>query len=114
MIHLKHDNSRTTDRRFPCQAEEALAIAEICILHCSAVKITRSKARLWLVEAISAKTVRPPMASPLISLQRALKKRAGRLIVVHRKSRLQVPTAAIASGVEALDLEQFVRELLRA
>jgi hypothetical protein len=36
------------------------------------------------------------------------------LIVVHRKSRLQVPTAAIARGVEALDLEQFVGELLPA
>jgi hypothetical protein len=35
------------------------------------------------------------------------------LIVVNRKSRLQTPTAAIASGVEALDVEQFVGELLR-
>jgi hypothetical protein len=52
------------------------------------------------------------MASPLTSLQRALQKRAGRLIVVHRKSWVQVTTAAIAKGVEALDVEQFVRELL--
>jgi predicted AAA+ superfamily ATPase len=74
--------------------------------------IPRPNAKLWLVEAKSAKTVRPPMASPLTSLQRALQKRAGRLIVVHRKSREQVTTAAIAKGVEALDLEQFVRELL--
>jgi hypothetical protein len=50
----------------------------------------------------------------LASLQRTLQKRAGRLIVVHRKSRLQVPTSAIAKGVEALDLGQFVVELLSA
>jgi len=74
--------------------------------------IPRPNAKLWLVEAKSAKTVRPPMASPLTSLQRALQTRPGRLIVVHRKSRLQVTTAAIAKGVDALDVEQFVRELL--
>src|SRR5437016_13686457 len=73
--------------------------------------VPRPNAKLWLVEAKSAKTVRPPMASPLTSLQRALQKRAGRLILVHRKSRLQVPTTAVAKGVEALDLEQFVGEL---
>jgi len=73
--------------------------------------VPRPNAKLWLVEAKSAKTVRPPMASPLTSLQRALQKRAERLIVVHRKSRLQVPTAAIAKGVEALDVGQFVGEL---
>jgi hypothetical protein len=37
--------------------------------------------------------------------------RTRRLIVVHRKSRLQVPTTAIASGVEAQDLEQFISAL---
>jgi DNA-binding LytR/AlgR family response regulator len=76
--------------------------------------VPRPNAKLWLVEAKSSKTVRPPMASPLTSLQRALKKRDGRLIVVHRKSQLRVPTAAIAKGVEALDLGQFVSELLSA
>jgi predicted AAA+ superfamily ATPase len=76
--------------------------------------VPRPNAKVWLVEAKSAKTVRPPMASPLTSLQRALQKRAERLIVVHRKSRLQVPTAAIAKGVEALNVEQFVGELLHA
>jgi len=75
--------------------------------------VPRPNAKLWLVEATSAKTVQPSMASPLTSLQRALKKRAGRLIVVHRKSRLQVPTSAIAKGVEALNPEQFVEDLLR-
>jgi ABC-type cobalamin/Fe3+-siderophores transport system ATPase subunit len=47
-------------------------------------------------------------------VQRALQKRAGRLIVVHRKSHLQVRTSAIAKGVEALDLGRFVGELLSA
>lgn len=59
--------------------------------------VPRPDAKLWLIEAKSAKTVRPPMASPLNSLQLALQKRAGRLIVVHRKSRLQVPTPAIVA-----------------
>jgi uncharacterized protein len=75
--------------------------------------IPRHSAKLWLVEAKSAKTVSPSMASALTSLRRALQKRAGRLIVVHRKSRLQVPRAAIASGVEALDVEKFVAGLPR-
>jgi predicted AAA+ superfamily ATPase len=73
--------------------------------------VPRPNAKLWLVEAKAAKTVRPPMASPLTSLQRALQKRSGRLIVVHRRSRLEVLTTAIAKGVEALDVEQFVGEL---
>jgi predicted AAA+ superfamily ATPase len=75
--------------------------------------VPRPNAKLWLVEAKSAKTVRPAMASPLTSLQRALQKRAARLIVVHRKSRVQVRTTAIASGAEAQDLEQFVSALLQ-
>jgi predicted AAA+ superfamily ATPase len=73
--------------------------------------VPRPNTKLWLIEAKSTKTVRPPMASSLISLRRALQKRAGSLIIVHRKSRLQVPTAAIAKGVEALDVGQFVSEL---
>jgi hypothetical protein len=31
--------------------------------------------------------------------------------VVHRRAHSEVPTAAIARGVEALDVEQFVEEL---
>ena len=65
----------------------------------------------WLVETKAAKTVRPSMASPLTSLQRGMQKRSGRLIVVHRRAHWEVPTAAIARGVEALDVEQFVEEL---
>jgi hypothetical protein len=37
---------------------------------------------LWLVEAKAAKTVRPSLASPLLSLHRALPKRSGWLIVL--------------------------------
>src|SRR6266851_3472403 len=75
--------------------------------------IPRPNAKLWLVETKAAKTVRPSMASSLTALQRALQKRSERLIVVHRRPRSQVPTAAIARGVEALDVEQFVGELVR-
>ena len=73
--------------------------------------VPRPNAKLWLVETKAAKTVRPSVASLLTSLQRASQKRSGRLLVVHRKSRSQTPTTAIARGVEALDVEQFVGEL---
>ncbi|HUL16183.1 MAG TPA: ATP-binding protein [Terriglobales bacterium] len=73
--------------------------------------IPRPGTKLWLVEAKAAKTVRPAMAAPLFNLQRALSKRATRLLVVHRHSHTGLPTAAIAKGVEALDLEQFAGEL---
>jgi hypothetical protein len=76
--------------------------------------VPRPNATLWLIEAKAGKTVRPSMASPLLSLRRALPKPSGRLIVVHRKSRSQLPTAAIAPGVEALDLERFIQELDRS
>ena len=72
------------------------------------------KASLWLVEAKATRTVRPAMASPLLSLRQSLPKRSARLIVVHRKSPSQLATAALARGVEALDMERFVLELNRA
>jgi hypothetical protein len=59
----------------------------------------------------AGKTVRSEMAAPLLSLRRALGKRSKRLIVVHRKSRSAPATAAIASGVEAIDLERLVADL---
>jgi len=49
--------------------------------------------------------------SPLRSLRRALPERFGRMIVVHRESREQVPTTAMAQGVEALEVERFVQQL---
>lgn len=75
--------------------------------------IPRPNAKLWLVEAKATKTVRPSMSSSLIALQRALRKRSSRLLLVHQRSRSQVLTAAIAKGAEALDIEQFVKELIR-
>jgi len=74
--------------------------------------VPRANASLWLVEAKATKTVRPWMASPLSNLARVLEKRAARLLVVHRRSRLPARTTALASGVEALDVEQLVAELL--
>jgi len=71
-------------------------------------------ASLWLVEAKATKTVRPAMASSLLSLRRSFPKRPTRLIVVHRKSSSQLATAALAPGAEALDMERFVVELNRA
>jgi hypothetical protein len=75
--------------------------------------IPRPNAKLWLVETKAAKTVRPSMASSLTSLQRVSQKRSGRLLLIHRKSRSQTPTPAIARGVEALDVEHLVGELSR-
>jgi uncharacterized protein len=72
--------------------------------------IPRPNAKLWLVEAKASKTVRPAMAAPLLSLQRALGERAKRLLLVHRKSEPSISTAAIAPGVEALDVEQLVAD----
>ena len=72
--------------------------------------VPRPNAGLWLIEAKAAKTVHPAMAAPLLSLSRALPRRS-RLIVVHRRSRSLLSTAAVTRGVEALDVERFVREL---
>jgi len=72
--------------------------------------VPRPNAGLWLIEVKAAKTVHPAMAAPLLSLSRTLPRRP-RLIVVHRKSRSLLSTAAVTRGVEALDVEQFVREL---
>lgn len=76
--------------------------------------LPRPNAGLWLIETKAGKTVRPAMAAPLLSLRRALGKRSKRLIVVHRKSRSPLSTAAIACEVEALDVERFITELDRA
>ncbi len=74
--------------------------------------IPRPNAELWPIEVKASKTVRPAMAGPLLSLQRAMGGRAKRLILVHQRSKSEVSTAAIAPGVEALDLGQLVRELV--
>ena len=74
----------------------------------------RPNAGLWLIECKAGKTVRPAMAAPLLSLRRALGKRSKRLIIVHGKSRSTLATKAVTEGVEALDLEQFVADLIHA
>ena len=73
--------------------------------------LPRPHAGVWLVEASASKTVRPAMAAPLLSLQRSMQKRPSRAIVVHRKSRSEVTTSALAPGVAAYDVERFVQEL---
>jgi predicted AAA+ superfamily ATPase len=75
--------------------------------------IPQPNARLWLVEAKATKTVRPAMASPLMSLNRAAPERFARRLVVYRRSQSQVPTTALAKGVEALYVDEFVEELRR-
>lgn len=67
---------------------------------------------VWLIEAKAGKTVHPAMAASLLALQRALGKKTKRLILVHRRSRSSISTSALASGVEALDLERFTEELI--
>jgi uncharacterized protein len=73
--------------------------------------LPQPNAGVWLIEAKVTKTARPHMASALLSLRRALPQRAKRLILVHRKSRLEYPIATLAPGVEALDVERLVEEL---
>ncbi|GAC1639098.1 MAG: hypothetical protein NVS9B14_20090 [Candidatus Acidiferrum sp.] len=68
-------------------------------------------AELWLIECKAGKTVRPAMAGSLLALRRTLEKRPTRLIVVHGKSRSAQVTRAVASGVEAIELERFVASL---
>lgn len=73
--------------------------------------VPRPSAGLWLMEAKAGKTVRPAMAGPLLSLQRALGKRPSRLMIVHREARTTVATSAVAKGVVALGVGHFLREL---
>ena len=75
--------------------------------------LPRPNAGLWLIECKAGRTIRPAMAAPLFSLRRALGERSKRLIIVHRKSRSPLVTAAVARGVEGLDMERFVAELIR-
>jgi hypothetical protein len=73
--------------------------------------VPRPHAGLWLIESKASKTVRAAMAAPLLSLQRSLSKRRARLMVVHRKPHLSLSSAAIAPGVEAVEVGQFAQEL---
>jgi uncharacterized protein len=73
--------------------------------------LPRPNAGLWLLECKAGKTVRPAMAAPLLALRRTMEKRSTRLIVVYGKSRSAQATSAVARGVEAIELERFVRSL---
>jgi predicted AAA+ superfamily ATPase len=75
--------------------------------------LPRPNAGLWLIECKAGTTIRPAMAAPLLSLRRALGERSKRMIIVHRKSRSPLVTAAVARGVEGLDMERFVANLIR-
>jgi predicted AAA+ superfamily ATPase len=67
---------------------------------------------LWMVECKASRTVKPDMARPMASLLQAMGTRAGsRLSVVHRASPSQTGTHALAPGIEALTVEEFVQEL---
>jgi len=73
--------------------------------------VPRPNARFWAVEAKAAKTVQTAMAGPLVKLGRAAGGRAARRVLVYRKARMQTPTTALAPGVEAFTLEQFVAQI---
>jgi predicted AAA+ superfamily ATPase len=75
--------------------------------------VPRHDSALWMLECKASKTVRPSMAAPLLSLRRAMPKMSTRSMVVHRKSRSDLSTTALAPGIEALDLDRFVGELNR-
>lgn len=73
--------------------------------------LPRPNARLWLVEAKATKTVVPAMAGSLKSLQRVAMQQTARMLIVHRKSRSQIPITTVTKGVEAIDFEDFAAEL---
>src|SRR5271165_1064279 len=76
--------------------------------------LPKLNAGLWLVECKAGKTVHPAMAAPLLALRRTMGKRSTRQIIVHGTSRSAPPTRAVASGVEAIDLQRFVADLTDA
>ncbi|HEV2964848.1 MAG TPA: ATP-binding protein [Candidatus Angelobacter sp.] len=73
--------------------------------------LPRPNAALWLIEAKASKTVRPDMAVSLLSLSHSLPNPPERMMVIHRKPSTHLPTTAAARGVEAFDIERFVRKL---
>jgi len=64
---------------------------------------------LWMVECKASKTVQPGMSGPLASLRRSINaKMSVRMTVVHRPSASASASRALAPGVEAVDVMQFV------
>jgi len=71
-----------------------------------------SRGGLWMVECKSSRTVQPAMAGPMGTLRRAMGSRApSRIAVVHRAGPGAPPTRALAPGIEALDVRDFVLAL---
>jgi predicted AAA+ superfamily ATPase len=72
------------------------------------------RGQVWMVECNASRTVQPAMARPMESLRRSMGDRApGRLSVVHRASSSPAPMRALAPGIEALEVGDFVRALAR-
>jgi predicted AAA+ superfamily ATPase len=69
--------------------------------------------KVWMVECKASKTVLPKMTGPLLALRGAGSAVNLRAVVVHRRSAAATVTHALSPGVEAFDLEDFVRELAR-
>jgi predicted AAA+ superfamily ATPase len=70
-----------------------------------------SGGEVWMVECKASRTVQPAMAGPMESLRRSLGRRPSRLSVVHRASSAPAATRALAPGVEALVVADFVKAL---
>jgi predicted AAA+ superfamily ATPase len=68
--------------------------------------------KLWMAECKASRTVLPSMAKSMISLRNSMGDRApGRVTVVHRASPGAPPTRVLAPGIEALDVDDFVKTL---
>jgi len=65
---------------------------------------------LWLIECKASRTVHPSEAAALLTVGKAARNTEKRMLVVHRKSRVPSPFRALAPGVEALDVDQFLEE----
>lgn len=73
--------------------------------------VPRPNGELWVIECKASKTVQPAMAIPLLALQRAMSRPAGKLVLVHRPAREAPPTRALTPGVEAVDITGFAAAL---
>jgi predicted AAA+ superfamily ATPase len=69
---------------------------------------------VWMIESKASKTPQPTMAGALQSLRRSMRtSNPIRMSVVHRASKNPAPTRALVPGVEAVDLDAFVKSLNR-
>lgn len=67
---------------------------------------------VWMVECKASRTVQPAMARSMIALRQAMGSRPPlRVSVVHRASASEPPTHVLAPGIDALPVEDFVRQL---